>query len=145
PEADAVVVDVVDDAAVAGHAELVARGEQECPLVARLPEVDVADHVQEALEAWPQGSRVLAAVLNHPPDVVHRTVPGRGSIPAVAYADRRSRRMGAGDARPRCRGGRYLQEPASLHVPWPLANRLIPNAVSRSLLDRKTAMRRRLT
>src|SRR5262249_42922969 len=128
-EADAVVVDVVDDAAVAGHAELVARGEQECPLVARLPEVDVADHVQEALEAWPQVSRVLAAVLNHPADVWHRTVYGRGGIPAIGLGHQRRRRMGAREDRTRCRCGRYLQEPASLHVPWPLANRLIPNAV----------------
>src|SRR5262249_46598360 len=49
PEADAVVVDVVDDAAVTRQTEFVARGEQECPLVARLPKVDVADHILKAL------------------------------------------------------------------------------------------------
>src|SRR5262245_11098157 len=61
-ETDIVVVDVVDDSAGFRPAELLARRHQEGALVARLPQVDVADHVLKAVEAGAQVARSLPAV-----------------------------------------------------------------------------------
>src|SRR5215813_3261500 len=76
-EPDIVIVDVVDDVAAVGLAELVARRQQKGALVAGLPDVTVADHVLEALEAGTQVSRILAAVLLHPADVGRDVIHGR--------------------------------------------------------------------